>query len=464
MEQLTIQINNMDDVEREIDRSQRKACTSIVEIGYILRKADDAEMYKERGYTSIFTFAKEMYGWDKAQTSRFMAINREYSDGGYSTILKAEYEGFGQAKLSEMLMLPDNIREELSPELKRDDIRDIKNQYKAAEEARQFEEFESSVAPAQPQPEEEQNLLGKYIGDLFSMEAYAKRLPRLWKHMKRYEAENHVDEQSVLMALHDNGCGHARIGGCMFFFRKDEFSAVFGRQKEYYKYNDLIHALLHMSENVELDTPQNWYEKVFGKRLPEERVSNDAKKKENSESPLGDHDSKEDKKDTKKNKKSTNETKSDMNLLPEVQKVEKEDAPDAENNESPLGDQPLPGQSEIGEFAEEMPITYEKSSDNETEDVREDIKTDAGAAVQSEENNESPLGDHDFEVVPDKVDGVCQFCAGNKDIESNDGTFTIHITPSGIGRVERKQGVTAFAIVEFDYCPKCGKELGTDEG
>lgn len=462
MEQLTIQINNMDDVEREIDRSQRKACTSIVEIGYILRKADDAEMYKERGYTSIFTFAKEMYGWDKAQTSRFMAINREYSDGGYSTILKAEYEGFGQAKLSEMLMLPDNIREELNPEMKRDDIRDIKNQYKAAEETRQFEEFESSFAPAQM--ETEQNLLEKCMGELFSMEAYAKRIPHLWGYMMQYLSGTHIDEQSVLMAIQTSGYGHARAGGCMCFFRKDEFSIVSGRQKERYRYTDLIHALIHMSENVEFDTPQNWYEKVFGKQLPEERVSGEVKKKENNESPLGDHDSKEDKKDTKKNKKSTNETKSDMNLLPEVQKVEKEDAPDAENNESPLGDQPLPGQSEIGEFAEEMPITYEKSSDNETEDVREDIKTDAGAAVQNEENNESPLGDHDFEVVPDKVDGVCQFCAGNKDIESNDGTFTIHITPSGIGRVERKQGVTAFAIVEFDYCPKCGKELGTDEG
>ena len=110
MEQLSIVINDMEDVTKAIDQAQRKACTSIVEIGYVLRKADDAELFRQKGYSSIFEFAKQEYGWDKAQTSRFMAINREYSEGGYSTVLKAQYEGYGQAKLSEMLMLPEQIR------------------------------------------------------------------------------------------------------------------------------------------------------------------------------------------------------------------------------------------------------------------------------------------------------------------------------------------------------------------
>lgn len=42
MEQLSIVINDMEDVTKAIDQAQRKACTSIVEIGYVLRKADDA--------------------------------------------------------------------------------------------------------------------------------------------------------------------------------------------------------------------------------------------------------------------------------------------------------------------------------------------------------------------------------------------------------------------------------------
>ena len=58
MEQLSIVINDMEDVTKAIDQAQRKACTSIVEIGYVLRKADDAELFRQKGYSSIFEFAK----------------------------------------------------------------------------------------------------------------------------------------------------------------------------------------------------------------------------------------------------------------------------------------------------------------------------------------------------------------------------------------------------------------------
>ena len=462
MEQLTIQISNMQDVEREIDRSQRKACESFVEIGYILRKADDAQLYKERGYTSISAFAREAYGWDESQTSRFMAINREYSEGGYSATLKAGYEGYGQTKLSEMLKLPDSIREELSPEMKRDDFRDIRKEYEAAEEERRVEEFESSFAPAQMKTEE--NFLKNCIRGLFSKDDYARRIPKLWKYMMQYEEEKQTDEQSVLMALCPGGFGHARVGSILCFFREKELALASGGRKERYQYADLVRELLCLDENVELNTPQEWYEKVFGRQLPEEPAEKEAKTEANNESPLGEHGSKKDRKDTKKVKKSADNPKTDTNLQPEAAgKDEKGDAPDAANDESPLGDQPLPGQSEIGEFAEEMPITYEKPSMPEPRERQEELKTDVRAAVQSGENDESPLGEHDSEVLPDRVDGVCQFCTGNKDIESNNGTFIIHIMPSGIGRVERKQGVSEFGIIEFEYCPKCGKELGGDE-
>lgn len=56
-------------------------------------------------------------------------------------MLKAQYEGYGQAKLSEMLLLPEQIREELHPDMKRDEIREIKREYQAAEQARQFGGF-----------------------------------------------------------------------------------------------------------------------------------------------------------------------------------------------------------------------------------------------------------------------------------------------------------------------------------
>lgn len=146
MEQITIVLNDMQDVKREIDNCQKKAVKSVVELGYILRKADDAELFREEGYSSIFKFAEAEYGWNQSQTSRFMDINREFSKDGYSTELQDRYIGYGQAKLSEMLTLPDNIREELSPEMKREDIREVKRQTKQAAEQAAESNFVATVS------------------------------------------------------------------------------------------------------------------------------------------------------------------------------------------------------------------------------------------------------------------------------------------------------------------------------
>ena len=65
-------------------------------------------------------------------------------------------------------------------------------------------------------------------------------------------------------------------------------------------------------------------------------------------------------------------------------------------------------------------------------------------------------------MLPEEVDGVCQYCNGNKEIESSDRTFKIRITPAGTARIEETlEG--SFGIVEFAHCPKCGRALGQEE-
>ena len=423
MEQLMIQIENMEDVEREIDRAQRKACTSIVEIGFILRKADDSELYKERGYSSIFSFAKEAYGWDKSRTSRFMAINREYSEGGYSEVLKKEYEGFGEAKLSEMLQLPEGIREELNPDMKRDEIRDIKQEYRAAEEEREVREFEeASVAPAQQRPMLSGNLLGSCIKKLFSMDEYARRIPVLWEYIKKYREGYAVNEQDVLMALRPSGSGYARAGRYMCFFRKNGISVVSGTRKEMFHHTDMLRALLEVSGDAAFDEPESWYWDVFGRELPGEEGKSVQEKPANGESSPGDRNFE---------KREDNEGKP-AGKEPEAAVEE------TANGESSPGDR-----------------NFEKSRENEGKPEENEIE----AAVEETANGESSPGYSDQEVLPEKVDGVCQYCNGNKEIESSDRTFKIRITPAGTARIEETLG-GSFGIVEFDYCPKCGQALG----
>ena len=463
MEQLTLQIDNINDVMQGIDAAQRKACTAFIEIGYILRKADDAQIYKQKGYSSIFSFAEKEYGWDQSQTSRFMNINREYSVDGYSCVLQEKYEGFGQAKLVEMLKLPDNLREEITPDMKRDDIRQIKKEFDAAEDVRQQEQFENAFAPAQ-----EKTLLQKAVKALFNMDIYARRIPKLWSYMLAHDNGEPVNEQDVLMAMMPNGYGHTRAGSLYCFFRKEEISVVCGREKETHTYTEFIHAIVHISNIVELDTPENWYLMVFGNELPKEKENVADKNAKNNESPLGNpvsgKNQKTAKNDLEINKKEAKRCDSSTGGI-QKEEVSEEKTPEAavkseENNESPLGNQPLDGQTEISDFAEKMPITYEKSSEDKKRETDSLTESSSEAAVKSGENDESPLGNLVSEVVPDMVDGVCQFCAGNKNIESNDGQFSIKLTPRGIGRIERARGIGGYAVVEFAFCPKCGKKLG----
>lgn len=347
MEQLSLQIESIKDVRESIDTTQRKACTAFIEIGYILRKADDAQLYKEMGYKNIFAFARHEYGWDQSQTSRFMAINKEYSVGGYSCALIEKFEGYGQTKLAEMLRLPDNLREEIETCTKRDDIRDIKNEHREAEQDRQKEDFEHSFAPAQ-----QGSLLGRVIKTLFGQDAYAEKIPGLWEYMLREDNGESINAEDIRQILAPSGYGHARAGSCMVFLKKDEIVIARGDEKESYGYGEVLHAVVHLSEFVELDTPSNWYLMVYGKELPQARIKEGAKTGENNESPLGNPVSEKAEKPPriegesgqKKEEKCGSATSGIQEQSADDEKLDKAAVESGENNESPLGGQPIEGQ------------------------------------------------------------------------------------------------------------------------
>ena len=76
-----------------------------VRIGYLLKVARDTNILEESGYKSVAEFAQAEYGLTKDVVSRFIAINDRYSIDGYSEKLLEKYEGYGVAKLQEMLTL-----------------------------------------------------------------------------------------------------------------------------------------------------------------------------------------------------------------------------------------------------------------------------------------------------------------------------------------------------------------------
>lgn len=121
-----ITINNYAEFEQKFDNVMQETAERFVVIGYLLKVARDTDVLRESGYATMGEFAQKRYGLTKDITSRYIAINDRYSEGGYSEQLDPKYKSFGYAKLAEMLTLPDAVAEEISPDMTREDIRGIK--------------------------------------------------------------------------------------------------------------------------------------------------------------------------------------------------------------------------------------------------------------------------------------------------------------------------------------------------
>ena len=146
-------INDWLALKGQLEAELRGAAAGFVRIGFLLRKIEESKGYENDGSKNLAEWAKDNYGLSATAVSRFMAINRKYSIDGYSERLKPEYIEYGSAKLSEMLALPDSDLEMVSPEMKREDIREIKKFNKEA--AKEEEKAEEHAADQHEEPLEE---------------------------------------------------------------------------------------------------------------------------------------------------------------------------------------------------------------------------------------------------------------------------------------------------------------------
>ena len=93
--------------KKELDAVLTRTAEDFVQIGYLLKVARDTNVLAESGYATVTDFARAEYGIDKTQVSRFISINDRFSEDGYSDHLLPSYKGFGYAKLTLMLQIPD---------------------------------------------------------------------------------------------------------------------------------------------------------------------------------------------------------------------------------------------------------------------------------------------------------------------------------------------------------------------
>ncbi len=164
MNEVTVEnVKTYEDLKSQLNIELNQAAISFVRIGYLLKMARDTEILKDTEYSDVNEFASKEFGLDKSQVSRFMRINDRFSISGYSEHLKVEYEGYGSAKLSLMLTLPDEINEELSPEMSKSDIQAIKDDY---DEEQKISPIELACEEKpEDEPDEFIDLVVKHLND-----------------------------------------------------------------------------------------------------------------------------------------------------------------------------------------------------------------------------------------------------------------------------------------------------------
>lgn len=384
MEQV-IGYRSYQEYKQELDTELKKTAEGFVRIGYLLKVARDTSILAESQYDNVVDFARAEYGLDKTQVSRFMNINDKFSEGGYAPELKAEYQGFGYAKLSIMLLLPEDVNNVLTPDYSKAEIQQIKDEVdeekKKTEIEVLLEEKDSVQQSFDTNLEKAVYQLGKDAPEVYK---------RLWESaVKNGESgkrfiENLTPDEKAMYIVRIPGAGKYMLS---VKAEEDTVKLINIRDSsanETYTKQELEDALKKMMPHT--DTWGKAWESLYGEKLPAEKNAAVApvqsKAVQRKESKVIVTKKPESVKSVSESKETVSETaqKKEMTLndvnpeipAPDPKPIEEdvqEEKPDVQQDT----DEQIPGQDEIENHPEYMP---EKKTDQQIiEDAKRTIDT-----------------------------------------------------------------------------------------
>lgn len=96
-----------------------------IAIGYYLKYVRDHKLYMEDGYKDVFEFSQNEFGMKRSTVNHCIRINSEFSIDGNSPIPDNQYEKYSKSQLQELLYIPEEMREEVTPEMTVKEIRKL---------------------------------------------------------------------------------------------------------------------------------------------------------------------------------------------------------------------------------------------------------------------------------------------------------------------------------------------------
>ena len=264
MEELK-RFTDYDEYKAAVETELRKSAEGFVRIGYLLKQARDTDVL-EGHYSNLQEFAQAEFGLDKSQVSRFIHINDRFSENGNSDKLMDHYMGFGYAKLTLMLQLPDSINEEITPSFTKTEIQTIKEEL---EEEKGVSDLEIMMEPVPEVIKNENEQLQKVVIALGEAE------PKLYKHIYHDAPSNQWRAEAIKEIMVPNGekiysvrvPGEGRFALSMKEDADINLINMRTNEKAAYSWEEVINCWKQMDLGM---IPIEQWEEQYGKAFPRE--------------------------------------------------------------------------------------------------------------------------------------------------------------------------------------------------
>lgn len=392
MENQVITYTDYRKYKEELDTELQKSAESFVRIGYLLKVARDTNILRDSGYANVNEFAQKEYGLDKTQVSRFININDKFSEDGYSERLKMEYRGFGYAKLSIMLLLPDEVNNILTPAYSKAEIQAVKEE---VDEEKKISDIEVMLEHKDEMQQGMENNLTRAVNQI------GKDIPELYVALfQAYTTGESIQRMKELLAPAGEKIYSVRLSGVGKMMlsvkeNEDRLTLVNVRtgEMEEFDWGDMKQAI---ADNIdcEMSAEESW-QKIYGEEFPKKeevapvQPEKTVPRKESKVSKAKVEIPKEEKKEEKEREPEKQESKvqqpeeSEERNEPEEEKEPEEskeemqqDKPYAAVEETEKGPEPqIEGQTDIYDHPEYLPEGMERPEEKPKETrTEEEVK------------------------------------------------------------------------------------------
>lgn len=270
-----VEYKSYQEYKQELDGELQRTAEGFVRIGYLLKVARDTNILEESGYKTVTEFAEAEYNLNKTQVSRFISINDKFSEGGYSDHLLENYKGFGYAKLTIMLQIPEEINEELSVDMSKSDIQAVRDEIGEEQKVSNIE----VVLEGHRKGQEDMNMGERVVHSLGEAE------PELFKAVFNAFNEKHQLEDlkpaiKAIMAPDGERIYSVRIMGVgrvmLAVSDTDNRCSITPvrtpEEKKVIPWEELIDMLYLLMISAECDEAEKAWEEIYEKDFPGEKV------------------------------------------------------------------------------------------------------------------------------------------------------------------------------------------------